>query len=166
MIAVVMRLGALLVGALALALPAAAAAQRADQRFQAEGRIDGIFSEQTAVHAGLGVSVPAGLYVRTGLVLGAGIGRHGLDARTDLIGRFSFDPLRQSRWAPYGGGGVSARFNSTADGGAKGYLLFFLGLEGPLPRRQGANLVPAIELGLGGGARVGVILRRGVHGRR
>lgn len=155
-----------LLAAAALVLPAGAAAQRGEQKVQAEARIDGIFSEQTAVHAGLGLSVPAGLYVRTGLVLGAGIGRHGFDARTDLIGRFSFDPLRQSRWAPYAGAGVSARFNSTADGEAKGYLLFFLGMEGPMPRGLTTAVVPAVEVGLGGGVRVGVILRRGVHARR
>jgi hypothetical protein len=144
----------------------AASAQRAEQKLQAEGRIDGIFSSATAVHAGVGLSVPAGLYVRTGIVLGAGIGRYGFDSRADLIGRFSFDPLRQSRWAPYGGAGVSARFNSTADGDPKGYLLFFVGMEGPVPRGRPAAIVPAFELGLGGGARVGIILRRGVHARR
>ena len=159
------RLTRLLVGAVLLT-PVAAAAQRAEQKLQAEGRVDGIFSAQTAVHAGLGLSVPAGLYVRTGIVLGAGIGRYGFDSRADLIGRFSFDPLRQSRWAPYGGAGVSARFNSTAEGDAKGYLLFFVGMEGPVPRGRTSAIVPAIELGLGGGARVGVILRRGVHARR
>ena len=152
--------------AVALFGPAAASAQRAEQKVQAEARVDGIFSEQTAVHAGLGLSVPAGLYVRTGLVLGAGVGRHGFDARSDLIGRFSFDPLRQSQWAPYGGAGVSARFNSTVEGDAKAYLLFFLGIEGPVPRGRTTSVVPAFELGLGGGARVGVILRRGVHARR
>jgi hypothetical protein len=155
-----------LLTAVALVDPATASGQRAEQKVQAEARVDGIFSEQTAVHAGLGLSVPAGLYVRTGLVLGAGVGRHGFDARTDLIGRFSFDPLRQSRWAPYAGAGVSARFNSTADGDAKGYLLFFLGMEGPVPRGRTGSVVPAFEVGLGGGARIGVILRRGIHARR
>lgn len=146
--------------------PAGGLAQAPTQRFQPEGRIDGIFAENTAVHAGFGLSFPAGLYVRTGLVAGAGIGRHGLDARTDLIGRFSFDPLRQSRWAPYAGAGVSARFNSTADGGVKGYLLFFLGLEGALRAGRTAGWVPAVEVGLGGGTRVGLVLRRGIRGRR
>jgi hypothetical protein len=151
---------------LALSAPASGGAQAVQQRLQTEGRIDAIVSEQSAVHAGLGMSVPAGLYVRAGLVLGAGIGGYGFDGRTDLIGRFTFDPLRQSRWAPYGGGGLSARFNSTADGGAKGYLLFFLGVEGPVPFGRTRGWVPAFEMGLGGGARFGVIIRRGVHARR
>jgi hypothetical protein len=153
------RSSARLLGFLALSAPASAEAQAVQQRLQT-------VSEEVAVHAGLGMSVPAGLYVRAGLVLGAGIGPHGLDARTDLIGRFTFDPLRQSRWSPYGGGGLSARFNSTADGGAKGYLLFFLGVEGPVPFGRTEGWVPAFEVGLGGGARFGVIVRRGVHARR
>lgn len=161
-----LRVSAPLAVILALGFPAGGGAQAARQRFQTEGRIDALVSEHTAVHAGLGMSVPAGLYVRAGLVLGAGIGRHGLDTRSDLIGRFTFDPLRQSRWAPYGGGGVSARYNSTADGGAKAYLLFFLGVEGPVPFGRTGGWVPALEAGLGGGARFGVILRRGVHARR
>jgi hypothetical protein len=151
---------------LAAIIPVWADAQAVQQRFQGEGRIDAIVSEQTAVHAGVGMSVPAGLYVRAGLVLGAGVGRHGFDARTDAVGRFTFDPLRQSRWAPYGGGGVSVRYNSTPDGGARGYLLLFLGVEGPVPFGRASGWVPAVEVGLGGGARVGVILRRGVHARR
>ncbi len=156
----------MLLGFFALSVPASARAQAVQQPLQIEGRLDAIVSEQTAVHAGLGLSVPAGVYVRGGLVLGAGLGRHGFDARTDLIGRFTFDPLRQSRWAPYGGAGLSARFNSTADGGANGYLLFFLGIEGPVPFGRTRGWVPAFEVGLGGGARFGVIVRRGVHARR
>ena len=157
---------AALLAAASLIAPGSAAAQRAEQKIQAEGRIDGIFSSETAVHGGLALSVPAGLYVRTGVVLGAGLGRDGFDSRADLIGRFSFDPLRQTRWAPYGGAGVSARFASTEDGSAKGYLLFFVGMEGPVPRGRTASIVPAFEIGLGGGARVGIILRRGIHARR
>ncbi|HEU4748594.1 MAG TPA: hypothetical protein VFS56_08850 [Gemmatimonadaceae bacterium] len=162
----VARVLAVLATVVALGAPARGVAQTPAQRFQTEGRIDGIFSENTAAHAGIGLSFPAGLYVRTGVVAGAGVGRHGVDARTDLIGRFSFDPLRQSRWAPYGGAGVSVRFNSTAEGGAKEYLLFFLGVEGPLPLGRPAGWVPAFEVGLGGGTRVGAVIRKGVRGRR
>lgn len=159
------RVGVALAAALVLCAPTSGNAQVVRQAVQAEGRIDAIFSDNTAVHAGYGVSVPLGLYVRGGLVVGAGAGRHGLEGRSDLVGRFSFDPYRQNRWAPYAGGGLSARYNSTAEGGAKGLLLVFLGLEGPLPGRT-AGWVPAFEVGLGGGARVGLILRRGVRARR
>ncbi|HEV7594252.1 MAG TPA: hypothetical protein VGO33_04580 [Gemmatimonadaceae bacterium] len=143
-----------------------ALAQIPTQSVQSEVRVDGIFARSTGVEAGFGVSVPSGIYVRTGLVGGVGAGRHGVESRADFITRFSLDPFRQSRWAPYAGAGVSGRFRASADGGARAYLLVFLGIEGPLPERQLAGWVPAVELGLGGGARVGLILRRGIVGRR
>ena len=141
-------------------------AQVPTQAFQSEVRVDGIFARSSAVEAGYGVSVPAGIYVRTGLVAGAGVGRHGIESRADFISRFSLDPFRQSRWAPYGGAGLSGRFRSLADGGATAYLLVFLGIEGPLPAGQLSGWAPAVEVGLGGGARVALILRRGINGRR
>jgi hypothetical protein len=39
-------------------------------------------------------------------------------------------------------------------------------LEGPVPFGETEGWVPALEVGLGGGGRVGVILRRGVNARR
>jgi hypothetical protein len=136
------------------------------QPFQSELRIDGLFARSSAVEAAYGVSIPAGIYVRNGLVGGVGAGRHGLEGRTDFVTRFSFDPFMQSRWAPYGGGGLSGRYRPTADGGSRAYLLVFLGIEGPLTKGAAAGWVPAFEVGLGGGARVGFILRRGITGRR
>ena len=160
------KLPAILAALLVSGIAPGSGAQAVRQAFQSEARVDGIFSgDNAAVHGGYGMSVPLGTYVRGGLVVGAGPGRHGLEGRSDLIGRFSFDPFRQSRWAPYVGGGISARYNSTADGSSKGYLLFFLGLEGPF-RGQVGGWVPAVEAGLGGGARVAVIARRGIRGRR
>lgn len=149
-----------------LGVPGLARAQLPQQSLQIEGRLDGIFARTAGVDAGLGLSVPAGIYVRSGLVAGLGGGRHGVEGRTDFISRFSLDPFRQSRWAPYAGGGISGRYRSKLDGGSHAYLLIFLGVEGPLPLGQTSGWVPAIELGLGGGARVGVILRRGINARR
>jgi hypothetical protein len=140
---------------LTLAVPVAGVAQQPQQRLQMEGRLDAIIARSTGVEAGLGVSVPSGIYVRSGLVAGIGAGRHGLEGRTDLFSRFSLDPFRQSRWAPYGGAGISGA-----------YLLVFLGVEGPLALGRTSGIVPAFELGLGGGARVGVVLRRGLNARR
>ena len=150
----------------AIAVPAPARSQNALQPFQSELRIDGLFARSSAVEAAYGVSVPAGIYVRNGLVGGLGAGRHGLEGRTDFVTRFSSDPFRQSRWAPYGGAGLSGRYRPTADGGSRAYLLIFLGIEGPLPAGRASGWVPALEVGLGGGARVGFILRRGIAGRR
>ena len=150
----------------AIAAPAAARSQNALQPFQSELRIDGLFARSSAVEAAYGLSIPAGIYVRNGLVGGLGAGHHGLEGRTDFVTRFSFDPFRQSRWAPYGAAGLSGRYRPTADGGSKAYLLVLLGIEGPLPNGRAAGWVPAFEVGLGGGARVGFILRRGITGGR
>jgi hypothetical protein len=150
----------------AIVASAPAQSQNALQPFQSELRIDGLIARGSAVEAGYGLSIPAGIYVRNGLVAGVGAGRHGLEGRTDFVTRFSFDPFRQSRWAPYGGGGLSGRYRPTADGGSRAYLLIFLGIEGALAPGRPAGWVPAFEIGLGGGARVGVIFRRGITGRR
>jgi len=148
------------------ALPALGSTQLPQQPLQTEARLDGIIAHTTGVEAGLGITIPAGIYVRSGLIAGVGAGRHGVEGRTDLISRFSLDPFRQSRWAPYGGAGVSGRYRSKLDGGSRAYLLIFFGVEGPLPLGRTSGFVPAFELGLGGGARVGVILRRGINARR
>ena len=151
---------------IAAASPASARAQLNQQKFQSEVRLDAIFARSGGVEAGYGFTVPAGIYVRSGLVAGIGAGRHGAEGRTDLIGRFSLDPFRQSRWAPYAGAGLSGRYRSERDGGSHAYVLVYLGLEGPLAAGARQGWVPALEVGLGGGARVGVILRRGVNSRR
>lgn len=156
----------LVVLALAVTVPVVARGQVVQQKFQNEVRLDGLFARSSAVHAAYGFTVPVGLYVRTGLVTGLGAGRHGVEGRNDLIARFSFDPFRQSRWAPYAGAGVSGRYRSEVDGGARAYILVFFGLEGPLPLGERAGWVPALEVGLGGGGRVGLVLRRGINARR
>ena len=143
-----------------------AAAQTPEQAVQTEWRLDGLFARTSGVEGGLGVSVPTGIYVRNGIVGGVGVGSHGVEGRTDLVSRFSLDPFRQSRWSLYGGGGISGRYRTTADGGAHAYLLILVGLEGPLPLGRTSGWVPAFEVGLGGGARVGVIVRRGLNARR
>ena len=150
---------------LATTLPGVLAAQ-VQQAFQSELRLDAIFAHTSAVQAAYGFTVPAGVYVRSGLVAGIGVGRHGVEGRTDLIARFSLDPFRQSRWAPYAGAGLSGRYRSEADGGSRAYLVVFVGFEGPLPLGGTAGWVPALEVGLGGGGRVGVIMRKGINARR
>jgi hypothetical protein len=151
---------------LAVIVPVEAPAQVNQQPFQSEVRLDAFFARSSAGQLGYGLSVPAGLYVRPGIAAGIGAGRHGVEGRTDVIARFSFDPFRQSRWAPYAGGGLSGRYRSQLDGGSRAYLLLFLGVEGPLPLGERSGWVPALEVGLGGGGRVGIILRRGINARR
>jgi hypothetical protein len=78
----------------------------------------------------------------------------------DAVARFLLDPFAEHRWGPYAGGGVSVRFDAHERG--RSYLLLLLGIEGA----PGPGIVPAVELGVGGGWRAGVVLRRGREDRR
>jgi hypothetical protein len=125
-----------------------------------EFRVDAIVARVTAVQAGIGFTAATGLYLRSGIVGGLGFSPDGLSGRIDGFARFHSDPFRQSRWAPYGGGGISGRFDRKE--GARAYLLVIAGLDGPVNH----GMTPSVELGLGGGARIGVIVRRAAGERR
>jgi hypothetical protein len=136
-----------------------AGAQQFDASPRAELRVDAIVADSvTAVQGGIGVQIPAGYYARIGIdgALGADItnGHSELSGRLDLLARFLFDPFRQSRWALSGGGGVSLRAREGSN--VRPYLVAVLDLEGP---RSSSGVAPAFQLGLGGGVRMGVILR-------
>lgn len=125
-----------------------------------EGRVDAIFSKTPTGQAGIGVSRFAGTYVRMGLVGAIGANEDGITGRTDGFVRFHLDPFRQSRWAPYGGAGLSGRYD--AGSRPRAYLLVFAGMDGPVKN----GLTTSFEAGLGGGARIGVVLRQAVAERR
>jgi hypothetical protein len=126
--------------------------------------VDAIFARLTAVHAGLGASVPLGYYVRLeGVVAGGASRLSGVtrtSGRADLVGRFLLDPFFQYRRGPYAGGGLSYR----ADRGARGRvdLVAVIGVEGTAHR----GWMVAAECGVGGGVRVGMALRRAREDRR
>ena len=117
-------------------------------------------SSWTSLQLGAGVQVPMGYYVRLGLDGGAGVdvGRSSSlrSARADFLARFLFDPFRQQRWGVSAGAGVSllARQGDRV----RPLLLAALDVEGP---RSANGMEPAFQLGLGGGIRLGVILRWG-----
>jgi hypothetical protein len=144
----------------------AAGGQTQRQSVQTEIRADAIVSRWTAVQGGVGVSFPAGIYVRTGAVIGAGGGGKGFDSRLDVFSRFNLDPFREKRWGLYGGAGVSGRYAERDEPQAHAYLLLFAGIEGPLHNASIAGWVPALEIGLGGGARFGIAFRQGIPRRR
>ncbi len=125
-----------------------------------EGRVDAIFSKKPTAQAGIGISVFGGTYVRMGAVGAVGGDSDGITGRVDGFARFHLDPFRESHWAPYGGGGLSTRFGEGSR--PRAYLLVFAGIDGPV--RHG--LTTSFEAGLGGGARLGVILRQAVAERR
>lgn len=126
-----------------------------------EWRVDGLFARRGALEGGASLVIPGGVYARTALTAATGVvwgaGASGSATRAEVVSRFLLDPFRES---PYGlsiGGGLGV---TNALGGPRWrpYLAFILDLE--LARRGG--VAPAIQLGLGGGARLGVVLRTGV----
>ena len=138
--------------------------QQPAQRVQPEVRADYIGSRAAAAHLGFGMNVPATTYVRLGIVGALGQAWSGGDAtiagRVDGLVRFVVDPLRELRWAPYAAGGIGGIY----DGSEKwrGVLVGTLGAEGPVT----GHVVPAVEVGFGGGVRIGVAFRRAMCGRR
>ena len=133
-------------------------------RVQPEARADYIDARASAAHLGIGFSVPAGTYVRLGAVGAAGQawkdGETSMAGRVDALARFVVDPLRESRWAPYAAGGIGALYDESDRWRA--VLVGALGIEGP----SAGGVVPAVEIGFGGGARFGIALRRAMPGRR
>lgn len=143
--------------------PFAAAAQRSPEptpKIAIEGRIDAIAAAPAAMHAAAGFTIRTGTYLRSGFDAGLGASRDGLSGRIDFVNRFHLDPFRQSRWAPYGGGGLSVRFDQGGRGRTN--LLVFMGVDGPARR----GVAPSVEAGLGGGGRIGLIIRRAAAERR
>ena len=144
-----------------------------------ELRGDAIFrSHVTSLQLGAGVQVPAGIYVRIGVDAAAGyditssdrtlvgndvnVGRTGsASGRVDIIGRFLLDPFRQTPYGLSAGAGLSLR--ATEGDRVRPLLLAVVDLEG---RRSAGGWSPALQLGLGGGVRVGVVLRRSAPGTR
>jgi hypothetical protein len=136
-----------------------------------ELRADVIVGHDPAVQVGAGAQIPVGYYVRIGLdaAVGSLLGERAtssaparrIDGRFDLLVRFLLDPFRQSAFGLSLGGGMSVR----AEPGerARPLLLVAVDVEG---RRARSGWVPAVQIGLGGGARIGVLLRRGSAGAR
>jgi len=125
-----------------------------------EVRLDALFARVDAIHAGVGATVPLGNYVRAGIVGATGLSGDGHSARIDVLARFHLDPFRESRWAPYAGGGLTTRFDRGRN--AHTYLMLLAGIDGPAANGLGTS----VEAALGGGGRVGIILRRTRRERR
>ena len=158
-------LATLLGTAIGAARPAAAQRSAAGQpRAQPEARADYINARAAAAHLGVGLSVGVGTYVRLGVVAAAGQawrdGEGLASGRVDAVARFVADPLREFRWAPYVAGGVGGMYDEAEHWRA--VLVGSVGVEGPAI----GSVLPAIEVGFGGGTRLGVVVRRALPGRR
>jgi hypothetical protein len=116
------------------------------------------------LQGGVGANVPLGIYVRLELVGAGGITRvdsvNHNSARVDAIVRFLLDPFDEASWGLSIGGGMSAMFEASAT--THEYLVVVADLEAP---RIGA-VTPALQIGLGGGVRVGIVMRASRPSRR
>ena len=128
-------------------------------------RADVVAARATSAQLAAGATLPLGNDVRLDAVAGAGVTRGDGDtrgsARADVVARFLLDPFLQSSRGVYGGAGVSA-LHDAVDDGWRGYLVAVVGVEG----RPRGRFIPALEIGLGSGARAGVVLRGARRGRR
>jgi hypothetical protein len=129
-----------------------------------ELRADAIGARATTAHLGAGLSFPAGTYVRGVLTVAGGAAWKASDsrssARVDAGLRFLMDPFREQTWALYGTGGLSMLYDGFDRW--RPLVLVAVGLEREGPGRW----THAIEVGLGGGARLGLVLRRASAGTR
>jgi hypothetical protein len=153
----VAAVAAAVVAWLAVAGRPLAAQQAVSALPQWEARLTGAAWPDVGALAGLGVNVRAGWYARVGVALTAGavlVGdRWDARQRVDATARFMFDPFGERDRGLYAGAGLGAERGG--DGSARGLLLGVVGVEG----KPAGRVVPALELTLGGGVRVGVVLR-------
>jgi hypothetical protein len=154
---------------LALTPTAHASAQRVVARSSVpplELRVDAIdvrSSEHGTLQGGAGVNLPLGDYVRLEIDGAGGVTKRDsvqlASGRVDAIARFLLDPFAETRWGLSIGGGMSALVTESR---AHEYLVVVVDLETP---RVGP-VVPAVQLGLGGGTRIGLIVRAYRPGQR
>lgn len=156
--------------AFALAVvPCARAQQQSARRVlpPLEVRADAINPRSTSdgtLQAGVGVNIPLGSYARLEVDGAGGVTRRASSdhhsGRADAIVRFLLDPFAESAWGLSIGGGMSALFAEGAR--TREYLVVVADVEAP----RVSGIVPAVQVGLGGGARVGLVLRAYRPGRR
>jgi hypothetical protein len=138
--------------------PAAAQLTLPDPAHYTEYRGDAIVARGTTAQLGAGEVVPIGFYVRFSVDGAAGAtwrdGATHASGRVDALARFIFDPLRE---VPVGlslGGGLTVPYVS-GDKRVRPLIAAVIDVEG----RMHGPITPAIQIGLGGGARVGFVLR-------
>jgi len=123
-----------------------------------EYRADGIFGRGSTAQAGLGAVYQFGPYVRTNVDAAGGAtwynDRTRGSGRVDLIGRFLLDPFREARLGLSMGGGLTVPYAS-GDPHVRPLLTAVVDVEG----RMRSDITPALQIGLGGGTRIGVVLR-------
>ena len=129
-----------------------------------EVRLDLLVGRSAALHLGAALGMRSGLYLRPTVVVAAGPAwQHDTvrtSGRVEALARFVLDPFRESSVGLYAQGGLTALYDPWERW--RGLVIVAVGAE--LPARAGG--VWAVEVGLGGGVRLGLALRGGSPGRR
>lgn len=126
-----------------------------------EVRLDALLAEhRQTYHLGIGAFRSVGRAVRAGVVVGGGVtdretGWEGarLSSRAELVARFTLRASDEGRPQLYLGAGAGAHWVTTEAGRGVAHVL----VGGEV---YGGGWRHAFELGLGGGVRLGVVLRR------
>jgi hypothetical protein len=136
---------------------------------QPQLRVDAIASRENtvALQLGLGAELPLGYYARAGVIGAGGVTfRNDVttgSGRADVLVRFLLDPFRETNWGVSAGAGISVRYEpGLSPNKLTEFLVALIDVEGPRMRR----VVPAVQVGLGGGWRAGLVLRGYRQGRR
>ena len=133
-------------------------AQAAESPVRGELRVDVITARATALQGGLGIGIRTGYNVRLHIAGAGGVawkdGVRESSARGDLTLRLLLDPYAETRAGFSIGGGLSVLYDGFEKTRPVGVVV--LGLEGP-PR---SAVVWSLEGALGGGLRVGLVMRR------
>ena len=134
-----------------------------------ELRVDARFSRHNVAEAGWSLIIPSGVYVRLALTAAGGYAwrekRWTRESRYEATSRFLLDPFRESRVGLSIGGGVGftnsdGLLSAPKAAGERSvrwrpYLAAILDLE----LRKTAGLTPAVQVGIGGGFRAGLLIR-------
>lgn len=134
-----------------------------------EARFDTRISRHNVVEAGWSLIIPTGIYVRSSLTAAGGYvwrdQRWARESRYEATSRFLLDPFRQSRFGLSVGGGIGmtnsdgflSEPNALGDRSVRWrpYLAAILDME----LRKTAGWTPAVQVGLGGGFRAGLMIR-------
>jgi hypothetical protein len=133
-------------------------------RIQPTFRADVIVADRWSVQGAAGVQIATAYNVRVAADAGVGAvsratGWHAA-GRMDVLLRWLSDPFRESRWALNAGGGLGLNLEDSRR--VRPVAIVTVGLDAP----AGARWLRGVEVGLGGGVRAGVTLRRSSARRR
>ncbi|MHB1224068.1 MAG: hypothetical protein ACYC2G_08525 [Gemmatimonadaceae bacterium] len=126
-----------------------------------EARAELLAARSTTLHLGAAALWPVSPYLRVGMLAAAGVTSgpaasddRAASARAEVVARFTPNPDPAARWRPYG----QATAGVLAVRGTTGRALVSVAV-GAEHAPIGA-IRPAIEVGIGGGLRVAIALRR------